>query len=97
MISPCLFPWQLNGEPEKHVLVIKNPQGATVFLIVLCRMALVAAYAKVEPQLNLCVLSAVQAATWFKRTFALQPALNQIRKERAEHRQDQSNQVDTMY
>lgn len=39
----------------------------------------------------------VQAATWVKRTFALKPALNQIRKERAEHRQGQSNQVDTMY
>ncbi|DBB11066.1 TPA: hypothetical protein ACH3X3_006531 [Trebouxia sp. C0006] len=39
----------------------------------------------------------VQAATWVKRTFALKPALNQIRKERAEHRQAQSDQVDTMY
>ena len=46
---------------------------------------------------NQCLLSAVQAATWFKRTFALKPALNQIRKERAEHRHDQSDQVDTMY
>ena len=41
--------------------------------------------------------TAVQAATWVKRTFALKPALNQIRKERAEHRQAQSDQVDTMY
>ncbi|KAL3153494.1 hypothetical protein ABBQ38_011825 [Trebouxia sp. C0009 RCD-2024] len=39
----------------------------------------------------------VQVATWFKRTFALKPALNKIRKERAEHRHDQSDQVDTMY
>ncbi len=40
---------------------------------------------------------AVQAATWVKRTFALKPALNQIRKDRAEQRQTQSSQVDTMY
>ena len=58
-------------------------------------IALDALYPKVR--VSQCLLSTVQAATWFKRTFALKPALNQIRKERAEHRHDQSDQVDTMY
>lgn len=40
---------------------------------------------------------AVQVATWVKRNFALRPALNRIRKERGDHRQTQSDQVDRMY
>lgn len=40
---------------------------------------------------------AVQAATWVKRTFALRPALNNIRKQRAEQRQFKSSQVDDMF
>lgn len=39
----------------------------------------------------------VQVATWVKRNFALRPALNRIRKQRAEHRAAQSDQVDRMY
>jgi len=39
----------------------------------------------------------VQVATWVKRNFALRPALNKIRKQRAEHRDVQSDQVDRMY
>ena len=52
---------------------------------------------QVESKLNCAMLSAVRAATWVKQTFALKPALNQIRKDRAEHRQDQSDQIDNMY
>lgn len=44
-----------------------------------------------------CCLTAVQVATWVKRNFALRPALNRIRKQRAEHRAAQSDQVDRMY
>ena len=40
---------------------------------------------------------AVQAATWVKRTFALRPALNNIRKQRAEQRQFKTSQVDDMF
>lgn len=39
----------------------------------------------------------VQAATWVKRTFALRPALNNIRKQRAEQRNFKSSQVDDMF
>jgi len=39
----------------------------------------------------------VRAATWFKKTFALKPALEQIRKERAELRPTKTSQVDAMY
>lgn len=40
----------------------------------------------------------VQLATWIKKTFALKPALDRARKERAEQRGGQkTSQVDTMY
>jgi hypothetical protein len=39
----------------------------------------------------------VQVATWLKKTFALKPALNQIRKERANFRTHTSDQLDDMY
>lgn len=39
----------------------------------------------------------VQIATWVKKQFALKPALARARKERAEQRPQQSNQVDIMY
>ena len=40
---------------------------------------------------------AVAVATWVKKTFALRPALNRIRRQRAEQRQHQSDQVDGMF
>ena len=40
---------------------------------------------------------AVQLATWVKKTFALKPALERARKERAEQRAQQNAQVDAMY
>jgi hypothetical protein len=39
----------------------------------------------------------VQVATWMKKQFALKPALNKIRKERADKRPEKTNQVDKMY
>ena len=39
----------------------------------------------------------VQVATWIKKTFALKPALNQIRKERANSRTHLNDQLDDMY
>jgi len=39
----------------------------------------------------------VQVATWLKKTFALKPALKQIRKERANFRTHLSDQIDDMY
>lgn len=39
----------------------------------------------------------VQIATWVKKTFALQPALNRARKQRAAERPVQNPQVDRMY
>jgi hypothetical protein len=44
-----------------------------------------------------CGVNAVQVAAWVKRTFALRPALANIRKQRGEHRQFKSSQVDDMY
>ncbi len=41
--------------------------------------------------------SAVQLATWVKKTFALRPALNRIRRQRPEQRDHQSDQVDGMF
>jgi hypothetical protein len=45
-----------------------------------------------------CLLrrAAVQVATWFKRQFALKPALERARKERGEQRLARTTQVDTM-
>ncbi len=42
-------------------------------------------------------IAAVQLATWVKRTFALKPALESIRKHRGEQRQLRTSQVDDMY
>lgn len=39
----------------------------------------------------------VQLATWVKKTFGLKPALDNIRKQRAEHRVAPSSQVDDMF
>ena len=41
--------------------------------------------------------SAVQLATWVKKTFALRPALNRIRRQRPEQRDHQSDQVEGMF
>lgn len=40
---------------------------------------------------------AVQVATWIKKTFALKPALEQVRKQRAATRTEKSSQVSSMY
>jgi hypothetical protein len=40
---------------------------------------------------------AVQLATWVKKTFALKPALEKARKQRATHRGERTAQIDNMY
>lgn len=40
---------------------------------------------------------AVQVATWMKKTFALKPALERARKQRADQRLSRNNQIDTMF
>lgn len=39
----------------------------------------------------------VQVATWMKKTFALKPALERARKQRADQRLSRNNQIDTMF
>ena len=57
------------------------------------------AYATVILVLTHVVLCAVRAATWVKKTFGLKPALERIRKERAQFRDGnpRTEQVDSMY
>jgi hypothetical protein len=47
--------------------------------------------------LNGAVAAAVQVATWIKRQFALKPAINRVRRERAEQRKTFTNQIENMY
>lgn len=61
-----------------------------------CCMLLICMYAYGRNILSIYV-PAVQVATWVKRNFALKPALSRIRKQRAEHRELESDQVDRMY
>ena len=44
-----------------------------------------------------CCADAVQVATWIKRQFALKPAINRLRTERAAQRPLLTNQVADMY
>ena len=44
-----------------------------------------------------CLFCAVQLATWIKRQFGLKPALNRIRKQRAEQRPEKTEQIEYMY
>ncbi len=43
------------------------------------------------------IAAAVQVATLIKRQFALKPAINRMRRERAEQRKIFTDQIDNMY
>ena len=73
------------------------PQICLGLLLCLVTMRSAAMTSAVYSDLVLCL--SVRVATWIKKTFALKPALAQIRKTRAEQRagNEPSLQVDGMY